>query len=283
MTTRGGLFAALVDDAGLFPPMQLPMLAAMNRHRADGKAGEPVLTHRFLCPASAVSNLRDRLRPQEPWRLGLIVDVELSDLPHVLDAVAHDTRLELETVELRLPGKDRPAHAVDAARAPLGSTDASTYLELAPASPAVPDTLAACADRGFGAKIRCGGTTAAAFPTAAQLAGFLLAAVGLAVPFKATAGLHHAVRYQDPVTGFKHHGFLNLLVAVCHAVEGADPKEVEAALLIDDGPTLAARARGVPDHTATRARQLFVAYGSCSTSEPVDDLAGLGLLESRLA
>ena len=39
-----------------------------------------------------------------------------------------------------------------------------------------------------------------------------------AVPFKCTAGLHHAVRYTDPTTGFRHHGVLNILVATARAV-----------------------------------------------------------------
>ena len=151
-------------------------------------------------------------------------------------------------------------------------------VELSPAAPDWEDALTAIAERGLTAKVRCGGIEAHLFPSAAQLAAFLAAATRVGVPFKATAGLHHAIRYRDSKTGFLHHGFLNILVATARAVGGADLPAVEAALLIDDGRELAAQARALPPETAELARQRFLAYGSCSTSEPVEDLADLGLV-----
>jgi len=47
------------------------------------------------------------------------------------------------------------------------------------------------------------------------------------VPFKCTAGLHHAVHHTDPATGFVHHGFLNIVAATARAIVGGD---VEGAL-----------------------------------------------------
>lgn len=135
------------------------------------------------------------------------------------------------------------------------------------------------AKRGMGAKVRCGGTEPQLFPSAEQLAAFLIAVATARVPFKATAGLHHAVRYRDPVTGFHHHGFLNLMLAVCRAVDNSEEEGVRAALRENDGEALAASARAVSEPTAARARSLLVAYGSCSTSQPVEDFAVLGLVE----
>jgi hypothetical protein len=275
------LFHALVDDAGLFPPEKLPMDAAVTRHRSDESAAHPVLTQRFLCPATALDDLRERLRPDERWRIGLIVDVGLDELAAVLATVDGDERLVLETVELRLPPGD-PRAAVEQVVATVGSRGAAVCVELSPAVAGWENALAAVAERGLTAKVRCGGIEAHLFPTAAQLAAFLTAAVRTGVPFRATAGLHHAVRYRDPRTGFDHHGFLNILVATARAVEGADEPDVradvEAALLVDDGAQLAAQARDLPATTADLARQRFLAYGSCSTSEPVADLAELGLV-----
>jgi hypothetical protein len=278
VSTIPRLFEDLVDDAGLFPPEKLPMDAAVSRHRLDEAMGHPVLTQRFLCPAIALDDLRGRLRSDERWRIGLIVDVGLDELGPVLAIVDADERLTLETVELRLPAGE-PSAAVDRVLAVVADRPGTQIcVELSPAVPGWEDALTAIAERGLAAKVRCGGIEAHLFPTAAQLAAFLTAAVRARVPFKATAGLHHAVRYRDPTTGFSHHGFLNILVATARAVGGADLPDVEAALLIDEGPELAAQARVLRPAMVDLARKRFLAYGSCSTLEPVEDLADLGLV-----
>jgi len=274
-----GLFDELVDDAGLFPPERLPMDDAVRRHRTDEAAGHPVLTQRFLCPVSVLDELQARLGPDERWRIGLIVDVGLDELPAVIRTIEADDRLTVETIELRLPAAADPRSAVDQVVGAAGSSRAVVHVELSPAVPGWENALAAVADAGLSAKVRCGGLEAGLFPSPEALASFLVEAARTEIPFKATAGLHHAVRYTDPATGFTHHGFLNLLVGLCRAVGGADVDEVAELLLIDDGSRLAEHARAVTPQTAARARALFRAYGSCSTSEPIEDLAALGLLE----
>ena len=255
------------------------MHAAVRRHRADEAVAHPVLTQRFLCPASALGALGHTLGPNESLRVGLIVDVGLDELGDVLAVVDADPRLLLETVELRIPGGDAAA-AVERVLRTVGERAETTIcIELSPADERWRAALLEVARRGLWAKVRCGGVDAAAFPSAARLADFLIASVVTDTPFKATAGLHHALRYRDPATGFDHHGFVNLLLGTCRAVGGADDAAVQAALFIDDGHQLAAEARGLPRETEERARSYFRAYGSCSTSEPIEDLAALGLLE----
>jgi hypothetical protein len=138
-----------------------------------------------------------------------------------------------------------------------------------------------------GAKIRCGGITADAFPSPEELAAFIVAATEAAVPFKATAGLHHPVRALDPAgTGFMMHGFLNVLLATLVARDGADAITVEAVIGEEDAAvfrvdeeTIRWRDRffDIASIEAMR-REGFVAYGSCSIAEPVEDLTAMGVL-----
>lgn len=229
------LVAGLVDDAGLFPPSSLPMAAALERHR---RSASPVLSGRFLVPTSRVPELLALLRPDDALRVHLVVD---EDAP-----VPTDGRVEVLGIERRgLPADDAAL---------------PTWVEGVPAS--------ALAGTGLRAKVRCGG---AAIPAVDELASWVVDAVGAGVPFKATAGLHRAVRGDESTDGRPHHGYLNLLLAVSRATEGGD---VAAVLASTDRAALAAEARTVD---AARVRSLLTSYGSCDTDLPVHDAKELDL------
>ncbi len=295
------LLRDLVDDAGLFPPERLLMDEAVARHRADERGGHPMLTHRFLCPASRLGELREQVAEGDRFRLGLVADTGLGGLPAVLAEAEGDPRVVLDLVEVPLGPGEQPrlaGRALDAlAVLPEG---VAAYLEPRRGPgwlDAVRVVAAAAHEHGDGAdaagrfrrtdavggrrgaKVRCGGVRPELFPTSAELAAFVLACTRAQVAFKATAGLHHAIRYTDPATGFDHHGFLNLLVAVGLAVRGAAQDEIIAVLDCTDGHELVARTRALDEDAVGRARDLLVSYGSCSTSEPIDDVAELGLTE----
>ena len=105
--------------------------------------------------------------------------------------------------------------------------------------------------------------------------GFLVEAE---LPFKATAGLHHAVRNTDPATGFEQHGFLNVLAAVDAAQRGAATAQVAALLAERDASAVAARVAGLRDR-AVAVRDAFRSFGPCSIDDPRDELTALGLLD----
>jgi hypothetical protein len=105
-------------------------------------------------------------------------------------------------------------------------------------------------------KVRCGPVA----PPVDELAEVVRTCREHGVPFKATAGLHHAVRHGG------QHGFVNLL-----AESDADAFRV-------DGDAFRWRDRSASVAEVQRGRELFVAFGSCSFSEPVADLIALGFL-----
>ncbi|MEU6841078.1 hypothetical protein ABZ930_04290 [Streptomyces sp. NPDC046716] len=274
-----GLLDRLVDDAGLFPPTALAPPAAVRRHRADRAAGHPLHSHRLLVPASRLDEIRGHLRPGDRFALGLIADGGPADDPggrlaRAVATIAADPRLTLALVEAPVTvfGAE-PADAVPAVLDALRDTDAPVFLE--PAAPSGIHALLAAlprtADRTTGAKLRCGGVRADLFPSTADVARFLVACAGARVPFKATAGLHRAVRHHDPATGFTHHGYLNLLLATATARTTGDPDAVRAELEITDPARLADSVRQLEPDVVVR--DLFVSYGSCSTATPVTEAA----------
>jgi hypothetical protein len=274
------LLAALVDDAGLFPPASLPMADALARHRADDAAGRLMLTGRFLCPASRLGELHEEWARQageraEPLRLGVILDTGLDGLDAAGAEIASEPRLALEMVEVPASTEDGVAAVLEA----LVGFEHAAFLE-GPRSPEWVKTVGAWSRPGGlrGAKVRCGGARAELFPTPEELAAFVCACFEHGVPFKATAGLHSAVRHRDEDTGFVHHGFLNLVLAAVRAASRAPVDEVAAVLASTDTEALVAGARAVSGRELVASRGLFRAYGSCSTSEPVEEATRLGLL-----
>lgn len=261
------LFAGLVDDAGLFPPEQLPMPEALARHRADQASANPVLSHRFVCPADRLAELQQHLTGDDRVAISLIVQ------PGSDDNTAGDARVQIASVEVPV-----------ARFAPSALDDLLTAVQKTPVygEIALGETFADAARdlaaRGMRAKLRCGGTAASAFPSTADLADATATLAEINVPFKATAGLHRAVRYTDPRTGCTHHGFLNLLVATACADDRA---AAQRALECTDPEELAAAVRELDEADAKSVRTRFVSYGSCSTREPIECLAELGLLEEQ--
>jgi simple sugar transport system permease protein len=79
------------------------------------------------------------------------------------------------------------------------------------------------------------------------------------------------------VAFFTHNLWLGVLAAVAAGM-GASVGDVAVVLAATDGPALAGEARAVSERAMSAGRLLFRAYGSCSTSEPREEAAALGLL-----
>jgi hypothetical protein len=272
-------WSGLVDDAAIFPPGDMSLPDAVTAYRE----------HHDQWYADLVGPLvvRDTDLPQVDPEVP--VSVVLTGGAGAVSGVASLAAKKgnrLVGVEAAVRDLDDPAGnvrrivtAVDAARENGTLADTRVYVELPQIDP-TPDWLAAAdavAASEHRLKLRTGGVEAHLFPAPATVAAWIDAALDRETSFKCTAGLHHAVRHRDHETGFEHLGFLNVLLATRVAFDGATVWEV--AQVLDDhyANDLVALAR---QSDLEGARRWFTSYGSCSVTEPLDELVGLGLLEA---
>ena len=291
-TTLRTLLHSLVDYAGLFPPAALDMHAAVHEY-AHHRAGEHawMLGH-FILPVSrldefAVSHAALGSSPVgDVWRLSALPGPDLDATLTTIAAFNTSTAAVVDTIELKVD----TVPDLTAALAKIPAT-LTAYVEL-PIDDDLARRLAVLSGAGARAKVRTGGVTEGAFPASHSLARFIQACADAAVPFKATAGLHHPLRGDYRLTyeaGSPHgmmFGFLNVFLAAAFARAGLTLKELALLLEEKDADSFqftetSASWRGkTVSRTEISAVRHHVAlsFGSCSFQEPVDDLRSLGLL-----
>jgi hypothetical protein len=241
---RIALLRGLIDHAPLFPPASRDLPDALAE---DGRARESDAAFalgRLVWPASRLDEL-----PQTTRALSVVVD-----------------------------GEFRPRGGIEAVEAVfrddlsgLAGLAGEVYVEM-PVDTELESRLDAIASMGLRAKIRCGGV---AVPSAGDLARFLRACRERRLPFKATAGLHRAVRRDG------EHGLLNLLAAVVFGDEEAALREDEASAFELDVEAFRWRDRSAGAAELDRARREGLrSIGSCSFFEPIEELGSLAALSS---
>jgi hypothetical protein len=273
----GDIFRGLFDDASLFPPASLTMVDAVAGHVRHQAAWYGAMSGPFVCSDTRLGQLSTVLTAAgvAELDLALVLPGGAGGLTAAADAVFADPRLRLRAVELPV-GADSAADVVAALDAtPLQG--ASSFLEI-PVALVDASAIQVVADHRHLVKLRTGGVDADAFPDEATLARCLTVLADARQPFKCTAGLHHAVRHRAADTGFEHHGFLNVLLAIEAALEGATQAGVAAVLADQDAGRVARAIADMDDDRAAEARSLFTSFGTCSTDEPVADLVTLGLV-----
>jgi len=239
---RLALLSRLIDHAPLFPPASLPLPDAIAEDARARESRDAFMLGRFVCPATWLDELPDVGRGVSAVLDGL--------LPSGSNVEAVETRIgeELGTLADLAP---------------------EVYVEV-PLDDGLEERLDALAAHGLRAKVRCGG---ASVPSTAELAAFVSACRARDLVFKATAGLHHAVRTNGD------HGFLNLLAAVVFGDEENALAETDPAVFGLDASAFSWRGRTVSaDELAAARRNRFHSIGSCSFFEPVEELEALGVL-----
>jgi hypothetical protein len=278
---RTGLLDGLVDDAAVFPPGLAGWDEAVAAHVAYRHSSRSPAVGPLLVPAGGVDGLLDALTGVPgvpvPLLVGLVSRDGVAPAQEAAARLAADGRTRVVAVELPLA-----TAADDLARTwrQLSATGAAVWWELdRDADPAgqLDRVAAARGSSPGGAKLRTGGTDAAAVAPVPLLAAFLVGCAARALPFKLTAGLHHAVRGPDPVTGGTTHGVLDVLLATRAAVQGADDEAVAALLVRTDADGLARDAAAMTPDEVGSVRALWASFGCCGVLDPLGELDALGV------
>lgn len=278
------LLAGILDDAATFPPGNARMVDAVEARAMYEDSWFAPLLGAVVLRSDRALELLDVLAGcgTAPRQAAgpLPVTVTVPGGPTALaDAVraVEDTALSAVAFEVPL-GPVLPDRALLRGLRALVPAVSELHVELS-STVDLGAAMPVMAEAGVRAKVRTGGTSAAAFPDAAAVARFVHTAVRAGVPFKATAGLHNALRHRDEDTGFEHHGFVNLLAGVAATLlDGASEDRVRALLATTEPDPLLEVLGRLDDEQAVAVRAAFVSFGTCSTVEPVEDLAGLGLI-----
>ena len=191
LSTMECALARLFDYAGMFPPAEVDLPTALH-------------------------NFREYRRGMLRWALGsLIVEApvlgELQKEPHDLMRDLHlsvlTTQANLETVQKHL-AMGLPIGMIEVKARSCDEIlrwkdtlppQVPAYIEI-PTDLGDPEILDAIAKGGMRAKIRMGGVVADAFPAASSIAATLQRFAERRLAFKATAGLHHALRSRHLLT-----------------------------------------------------------------------------------
>jgi hypothetical protein len=297
--TIRALLTGLIDYAGLFPPAGLAMVPAVRNYAGYRKSDDAWALGRFIVPSARLDEFEGAAAahlPQEggtaPWLISMLGGVD----------PGHDAELIFEFNERHAR---RAAGQVAIDTLEVKATNAETITRLVRSAPdhvrvfveiPVSDDpealLTAIRDAGASAKIRTGGITEDAFPSADEVTRFLLTAARLGVPFKATAGLHHPLHgeyrltYEPGSVIAPMYGFLNIFMAAAAARQHADHRTVRRMLedvgdtafqFTPDGVAWRDGRAGV-EEIETMRREFAISFGSCSFTEPMDELRAMDLL-----
>ena len=309
LASTRALLEHTVDYAGTFPPAALPLHQAVANYARERRGPEAWLLGRLVVHAGHLDEL-DIALPHtsvDQLELSVILSNRGDPLPRSSnrgDPVARsgtDAASQLarvDTFNQRWTGRARIASVefppTAAVEIPGIACRVEGPLEAffeAPIDDELETRLDAISKAGVRAKVRTGGIVPAAIPTPLSLARFLHSCAERDVAFKATAGLHHAIRscysltYERDSPTSVMHGFLNVSIAAMLAAHGAAVNSIVEALSETSATAFDFRADGLVYRDSTTAladlsatHRFFRSFGSCSFREPADELARLRLM-----
>jgi hypothetical protein len=280
------LMAGAVDYAGLFPPAQLPLADALAEYRRALAGADAWMLGRFIVPAVQLSVLADAVvRDADDgrgWTVSAIVREHMDEDAAAVQAFnqrAANQHVRVDTIECR------PSSSVGVTWLAKTFSPAFTVHVEVGVGPTARHDLRVVARHRLRAKVRTGGLAPEAFPAPASLVAFIESARDVGVPFKATAGLHHAVRGAYPLSdeigaqSATMHGFVNLLLATATVGERLPTTTAAAlltrtdhsALVFDDDRVRWGDVELSIDAIGRMREAQCVSFGACSFREPADE------------
>ena len=290
MSAIRALMSGMIDYAGLFPPAALDMRAAV-RNYADYISGDDSWAlGGLVVPAARLAEFSDVFNDvccgerEKTWLLSVLGSDDPADNVTRISGFTQGATL-IDAVEMKAATPQEAENLIS--RLPDGLI---AYIEFPPAK--VDEMLPLLARSGVRAKVRMGGLTPGAIPDSAAVAQFLIACADAQVPFKATAGLHHAIRDNYPLTydadspSATMHGFVNVFLAAALAWIGKDEQAVLATLEEESPKEFRFTEDNVCWHKnalttiqiGTMRRDFGIDFGSCSFEEPIEEVKALGWL-----
>lgn len=252
-----------------------------------GRTTTPMLEKQHAAPVVQERGTSLSKSPPQPLEINLVVTGGAGAIEPAVTWLGRSEGLTLRAVEFALRDEDDLAHNARRLARVVDSLEEALEGVMVFAEPPMPrggpthgwlSALDELATQGISCKFRTGGLSEDLFPSSATLAACITSVLDRELPFKCTAGLHQAGCHVDAETGFRHHGFLNVLLATQASLAGGDLAEVAGVLETNDAATLASLVSADPGEAA-RTRRWFTSFGSCSVLEAHEDLVGLGLLD----
>lgn len=302
----------LIDYAGMFPPASLSLNDALNNYMEYLKGEYNWMLNRFVVPLSCLNELKVRTNESGEISLSVILTGGLSesefrknmenDIKLLSDFKNSVQHMKISSFETTLPNElnkdelrdDLLDFLIDISEqldrgvneriplfleARLDENYEGTILN-------VTESLASL-NKSYGYKLRTGGIKSDMFPSSEQIAYCILSCIEFGIPMKCTAGLHHPIRYYDKNLKITVHGFFNVFIAGIMAYALNLSEEEIISIIREENVREFSFTEDYLkwkdyelswQHIKEARENLMVSFGSCSFTDPVEDLIELKLL-----
>ncbi len=289
------LLSEIVDYAGLFPPSAVSMPEAVINYATYKNSNYNWMLGRFVVSVKRLDEFLETAKDfftrdkTGIWRLSVLASEDIYETVRQIEdfngenapnAVCDSIEIKANTISL--------IEKIAAAVPP----NFKTYIEI-PNGDDLAELISTLAVNDLRGKIRLGGVVREAFPRIDEISRFMRTCLAANVPFKATAGLHHPVRCQKPLTYEENaptgtmNGFLNVFLAAGFIRQGFKISVIYELLEDEMAENFVFSADGILWRqefllSTAQIKNLretgIISFGSCSFEEPIEDLQQIKLL-----